>query len=382
MTIALGKACQVTGYSLIFASRQSTAAGRSVSTASAIKQGIRRSSREPRARTSGPRAQEDSSQDNRQLARRPRAQASGSRAQEDRSQYTRSRSGPEFGKNFSRNAGNGGFKQPGHSPSSGQFHGKSGALESRPRDSERALPKSHHTRSINSEGRLAYGRKELNPRARSRQHFSDRTPSRHSDRSSKYGLGHHDRSPNDWDDPVSERRSQNTKHGRDEVYRSNRGPRDLGRPKRKAQGTINLSSDVESEKSEKHSRTTRFDSEDREGHDHNDRYTGEPMKPSTRALGPRTTRLSIQHTTPASEFLYGTSVVTAALKSKRRKVYKLYLYMGDDRSAVPDATLRSLARSRGIETTIVRSDGLSLMDKMSGGRPHNVGSFFSITKYS
>lgn len=82
--------------------------------------------------------------------------------------------------------------------------------------------------------------------------------------------------------------------------------------------------------------------------------------------------LSIPYTTPASEFLYGTSVITAALKSDRRKMYKLYLYDGENRENVAqDTTMRKLALSRGVAISRVQGDWLRLMDKMSAGRPHN-----------
>ena len=82
--------------------------------------------------------------------------------------------------------------------------------------------------------------------------------------------------------------------------------------------------------------------------------------------------LSIPYTTPASEFLYGTSVITAALKSGRRKMYKLYLYNGENRENVAqDTVMRKLALSQGVEVTRVQGDWLRMMDKMSGGRPHN-----------
>ena len=83
--------------------------------------------------------------------------------------------------------------------------------------------------------------------------------------------------------------------------------------------------------------------------------------------------LSIPYTTPASEFLYGSSVVIAALKTARRKLYKIYLYNGENRDvANQDKLIIRLAHSRGLEVTKVQRDWLRLMDKMSGGRPHNV----------
>ena len=83
--------------------------------------------------------------------------------------------------------------------------------------------------------------------------------------------------------------------------------------------------------------------------------------------------LTIPYTTPASEFLYGTSVVIAALKSSHRKLYKLYMYNGEHREvANQDNTVRKLALAAGVEIFQVDRDWVRLMDKMSAGRPHNV----------
>lgn len=83
---------------------------------------------------------------------------------------------------------------------------------------------------------------------------------------------------------------------------------------------------------------------------------------------------SIPYTTPASKFLYGTSVVLAALISSRRKLYKAYVYCGEDREATSqNTTVRKLALSRGVE--VVNVEGplwTRFLDKMSAGRPHNV----------
>ncbi|CAL8577658.1 hypothetical protein XPA_003482 [Xanthoria parietina] len=82
--------------------------------------------------------------------------------------------------------------------------------------------------------------------------------------------------------------------------------------------------------------------------------------------------LAIPYTTPASEFLYGHSVVTAALKSSRRTFYKLYLYDGDAAEVRgQDKQVRKLALAANLEVTRVGNDWIKLMDKMSGGRPHN-----------
>ena len=92
-----------------------------------------------------------------------------------------------------------------------------------------------------------------------------------------------------------------------------------------------------------------------------------------RVPGEAPTPLSIPYTTPASEFLYGTSVVMAALKADHRKFYKLYMYSGENRSIENlDEEVKRLARRRAVEVVKVGSDWVRLLDKMSSGRPHNV----------
>ncbi|KAM0309239.1 hypothetical protein ACHAO8_009215 [Botrytis cinerea] len=86
--------------------------------------------------------------------------------------------------------------------------------------------------------------------------------------------------------------------------------------------------------------------------------------------------ITIPYTTPASEFLYGTSVVEAALNARRkrsRKLYKLYILKGEDRqNGERDGAIAKLAQKKGVEVAIVRGhDWLRTLDKMSQGRPHN-----------
>jgi 21S rRNA (GM2251-2'-O)-methyltransferase len=85
--------------------------------------------------------------------------------------------------------------------------------------------------------------------------------------------------------------------------------------------------------------------------------------------------VSIPYTTAASEFLYGTSVVEAALRSNRnprRKLYKMYIYAGENReTAQKDQEIKRLAKKNGVEIVNADANGLRVMDKMSGGRPHN-----------
>ncbi|KXJ90826.1 hypothetical protein Micbo1qcDRAFT_163468 [Microdochium bolleyi] len=83
--------------------------------------------------------------------------------------------------------------------------------------------------------------------------------------------------------------------------------------------------------------------------------------------------IRIHHTTAASQFLYGRSVVEAALKHSRRQLYRFYVYSGEDRQTLSqDEALSRLAGSREIECITVKGQqGLRMLDKMSGGRPHN-----------
>ncbi|KAI0864891.1 RNA methyltransferase [Xylaria cubensis] len=82
--------------------------------------------------------------------------------------------------------------------------------------------------------------------------------------------------------------------------------------------------------------------------------------------------IRVHHTTAASQFLYGRSVVEAALKDSRRQLYILYLSDGDNRQSVwQDGMLSNLARQKGVKVTKLPNDSLRLLDKMSNGRPHN-----------
>ncbi|KAI4597559.1 hypothetical protein KJ359_004261 [Pestalotiopsis sp. 9143b] len=102
-----------------------------------------------------------------------------------------------------------------------------------------------------------------------------------------------------------------------------------------------------------------------------DRQSDDTFSP--RAVSRDDLPIRIRHTTAASQFLYGRSVVEAALRATRRKIYHLYLYAGADRqNLVQDATLENLANKHDVQVTKIRdNDGLRMMDKMAGGRPHN-----------
>lgn len=88
---------------------------------------------------------------------------------------------------------------------------------------------------------------------------------------------------------------------------------------------------------------------------------------------PEPAPLSVTYTTAASQFLYGKSVVEAALRSSRRQFYHLYIYGGANRQKpTNDALIHALAKRKNIPTTILSQDGgLRLLDKMSASRPHN-----------
>ncbi|KAI9932810.1 hypothetical protein ASPWEDRAFT_33773 [Aspergillus wentii DTO 134E9] len=81
---------------------------------------------------------------------------------------------------------------------------------------------------------------------------------------------------------------------------------------------------------------------------------------------------SIPYTTPASEFIYGTSAVEAAMRCSRRQLYKLYIYQGaGEELSAAKVALRKLALSKNIKVKMAFAGWDRLLDKMSAGRPHN-----------
>lgn len=81
---------------------------------------------------------------------------------------------------------------------------------------------------------------------------------------------------------------------------------------------------------------------------------------------------SMPYTTPASQFLYGTSAVEAALRCGRRQLYKLYLYQAADEPLSPaKVVLRKLALSKGVPVKMAFAGWDRLFDKVSMGRAHN-----------
>lgn len=86
----------------------------------------------------------------------------------------------------------------------------------------------------------------------------------------------------------------------------------------------------------------------------------------TESAPPTTT---IKYSTAASQFLYGKAVVKSALEQERRKLYRLYIQTGENRS--DDQTLTRLAERKGVTIQRVPSSEQHVMDKISMGRPHN-----------
>jgi len=77
----------------------------------------------------------------------------------------------------------------------------------------------------------------------------------------------------------------------------------------------------------------------------------------------------------ASEFLYGTFAVLAALQAKKRKFYKLYIWCGEDGNLSDnDAKTTEVVReAKAAKVPIIRVAGSwdKLLDRMSDKRPHN-----------
>ncbi|CRG87581.1 hypothetical protein PISL3812_04600 [Talaromyces islandicus] len=81
---------------------------------------------------------------------------------------------------------------------------------------------------------------------------------------------------------------------------------------------------------------------------------------------------SIPYTTAASVFIYGASAVEAALRCSRRKLYVLYIYQAQDEPLTPEQNLiRKMALAQGLKVKMAFAGWDSMLDKMSGGRPHN-----------
>lgn len=100
--------------------------------------------------------------------------------------------------------------------------------------------------------------------------------------------------------------------------------------------------------------------------------TGDRDSPEFSHAARKMMPMAIKYTTAASQFLYGRSVVQAALEQSRRKLYNLYVYGGENRiDSYYNQSMIRLAEKQGVPVTVVPNDQQRLMDKMSVGRPHN-----------
>lgn len=79
--------------------------------------------------------------------------------------------------------------------------------------------------------------------------------------------------------------------------------------------------------------------------------------------------ISIPYTTAASDFLYGSNTVLAALRAHRRKLYHLYLHPRLYSRESNATAIAELAKTLQVRTTT--NAELRLLDKMSDNRPHN-----------
>lgn len=84
-------------------------------------------------------------------------------------------------------------------------------------------------------------------------------------------------------------------------------------------------------------------------------------------------RRHIQKATEDTEFVFGASIVEAALRSGKRDLYKLYIYAGRNRTPEAkrrDDKIKALARKLHPSLEIVDEPDLGQLDSMSNSRPH------------
>lgn len=82
---------------------------------------------------------------------------------------------------------------------------------------------------------------------------------------------------------------------------------------------------------------------------------------------------TLPYTTAASEFIYGTFAVNAAIRAGRRRLYKLYIHGNDDdRDSIGAKATQKRAEEAGVEVVkVVGTAWRQLFDRMADGRPHN-----------
>ncbi|KAF8461897.1 Alpha/beta knot methyltransferase [Kalaharituber pfeilii] len=85
-------------------------------------------------------------------------------------------------------------------------------------------------------------------------------------------------------------------------------------------------------------------------------------------------RRYIPRVNPLSEYIFGTSVIKAALKSKKRKLYRLYVYSGQNRTQENrerDQQIKAMARELHPDLEIIDEHDIGNLDSLSDSRPHN-----------
>lgn len=82
---------------------------------------------------------------------------------------------------------------------------------------------------------------------------------------------------------------------------------------------------------------------------------------------------TLPYTTAASEFIYGTFAVNAAIRAGRRQLYKLYIHGSDEnRDSIGARATQKRAIEAGVEVLKVSGTAWrQLFDRMADGRPHN-----------
>lgn len=132
-------------------------------------------------------------------------------------------------------------------------------------------------------------------------------------------------------------------------------------------GVVGTNSQMERAMEPKNIRPDRFDVEGEERRARNARLRRQGVNVDA--------PLAVPYTTAASEFLYGTFAVQAALRANKRQLYKLYIWCGDGTELQGDdqETKQTVRLANAIKLPVERVGGswAPLLDRMSDRRPHN-----------
>ncbi|RDA93685.1 hypothetical protein CP533_4879 [Ophiocordyceps camponoti-saundersi (nom. inval.)] len=80
----------------------------------------------------------------------------------------------------------------------------------------------------------------------------------------------------------------------------------------------------------------------------------------------------VKYTAPGSIFIYGKNCVKAALRAGKRQFYTLYMMLDRKEGMTTEETvIYRMAAGRGVSIVKVEDFKRGMLDKMSGGRPHN-----------